>query len=119
MSGERPSGIIWIPKAAAGGTKGGSKFMGKPVCLALCAAEQFGGFLWPDAALTFARGARGLPENQKVEKKMSWAVQDLNLRPSACKADALPAELTARIETDHSVFYPNLSDRNICSKSSA
>lgn len=26
-----------------------------------------------------------------------WAVQDLNLRPSRCKRDALPAELTALI----------------------
>ncbi len=26
-----------------------------------------------------------------------WAVQGSNLRPSACKADALPAELTARV----------------------
>jgi hypothetical protein len=26
-----------------------------------------------------------------------WAVQDSNLRPPACKAGALPAELTARV----------------------
>ena len=33
----------------------------------------------------------GLPRFQKW-----WAVQDLNLWPSPCKGDALPAELTAR-----------------------
>ena len=31
-----------------------------------------------------------------------WAVQDSNLRPPACKAGALPAELTARTATDGS-----------------
>jgi hypothetical protein len=31
-----------------------------------------------------------------------WAVQDSNLRPPACKAGALPAELTARAATDGS-----------------
>ena len=30
-----------------------------------------------------------------------WAVQDSNLRPPACKAGALPAELTARGQKDH------------------
>ena len=30
------------------------------------------------------------------ERIVWWAVQDLNLWHSACKADALPAELTAR-----------------------
>ena len=28
---------------------------------------------------------------------LTWAVQDSNLRPPACKAGALPAELTARV----------------------
>jgi hypothetical protein len=32
----------------------------------------------------------------------AWAVQDSNLRPPACKAGALPAELTARAATDGS-----------------
>ena len=31
-----------------------------------------------------------------------WAVQDSNLRPPACRAGALPAELTARAATDGS-----------------
>ena len=31
-----------------------------------------------------------------------WAVQDSNLRPPACKAGALPAELTAPAATDGS-----------------
>ena len=35
-------------------------------------------------------------------KVSRWAVQDSNLRPPACKAGALPAELTARAATDGS-----------------
>lgn len=31
-------------------------------------------------------------------RNLWWAVQGLNLRPSACKADALPAELTAQLD---------------------
>src|SRR4249919_4357361 len=32
---------------------------------------------------------------------LQWAVQDSNLRPPACKAGALPTELTARGRKDH------------------
>lgn len=35
-------------------------------------------------------------EHNSKEDVFTWAVQDLNLQPSACKADALPIELTAQ-----------------------
>ena len=47
--------------------------------------------------------------NNKINKEREmpiewWAEQDLNLRPSACKANALPAEPSARAD-----FYINHS----------
>src|SRR6187200_2471652 len=43
--------------------------------------------------------ARG---HERWRRGFGWAVQDSNLRPPACKAGALPAELTARAATDGS-----------------
>lgn len=37
------------------------------------------------------------PKSQRV--KFWWAVQDSNLRPTECKSDALPTELTARLHS--------------------
>jgi hypothetical protein len=46
------------------------------------------------AVLTrLTHGFQAVPAWQKGQR---WAVQDSNLRPPACKAGALPAELTAR-----------------------
>ncbi len=36
--------------------------------------------------------------DQSVEREIWWALQGSNLRHSACKADALPTELSARFE---------------------
>ena len=43
-----------------------------------------------------ASGVTGRRYNRLNYCSAWWAVQDLNLWPSACKADALPTELTAR-----------------------
>ena len=46
-----------------------------------------------------ASGVTGRRYNQlnydRASKKTWWALQGSNLRPPACKADALPAELSA------------------------
>src|SRR5258707_5089156 len=42
-----------------------------------------------------------------------WAVTGSNRRPSACKADALPAELTARAWYTVHVTYPSKAKRQV------
>lgn len=47
------------------------------------------------------RGERGgSPWTQTSSGKNWWALQGSNLRHSACKADALPTELSARFEDE-------------------
>ena len=55
----------------------------------------------PDYFLTIPSLEMSEPPGQRTRKSLYrdfplWAVQDSNLRPPACKAGALPAELTAR-----------------------
>ena len=47
-------------------------------------------------------GAKHL--DKSVERKKWWALQGSNLRHSACKADALPTELSARFDDRKGTF---------------
>lgn len=54
-------------------------------------------------------GVTGLRSNQTELRPHSsfrtWAVEDLNLWPPACKTDALPAELTAQQSQTQTIHY--------------
>ncbi len=50
------------------------------------------------------RGRGAKPLNQSVEREIWWALQGSNLRHSACKADALPTELSARFNDRNRIF---------------
>jgi hypothetical protein len=48
-------------------------------------------------SVDWQRAERLAPRNPPPTADLRWAVQDSNLRPPACKAGALPAELTAQV----------------------
>ncbi len=50
-----------------------------------------------ELAASCVTGMRSNQLNYDPAHFFTWAVEDLNLWPSACKTDALPAELTARL----------------------
>ena len=50
------------------------------------------------------RGRGAKPLDQSVERRKWWALQGSNLRHSACKADALPTELSARFDNRKRAF---------------
>src|SRR5207249_10767577 len=68
--------------------------------------QATGGSRWPPRATWRARlatsylrtraGEAGSPSSERKAKRERWAVPGSNQRPPACKAGALPAELTAR-----------------------
>jgi len=65
----------------------------------------------PSVHRTFVPGIPGTPDppshaGVRTAPGLKWAVQDSNLRPPACKAGALPAELTARAKGSHNPPRP-------------
>src|SRR3954449_5266538 len=56
---------------------------------------------------------RGMAASARSSRggRRRWAVTGSNRRPSACKADALPAELTARAWYTVHVGYPSEAER--------
>src|SRR3954447_3750350 len=57
------------------------------------------------------RRSRPTPGTGSFWRELRWAVTGSNRRPSACKADALPAELTARAWYTVHVGYPTKAER--------
>jgi hypothetical protein len=60
------------------------------------------------AAGAFFCGHVGRALNATEASEAWWAVKVSNLRPSACKADALPTELTAQTPMTSSEMYPRV-----------